>query len=140
MSRALVLVSLAALTACGSTDDSVAKESLELSVSRGTLDTPYDAVDQDRSGTDLVDVDGDGYAADFAGGSDCYDRDTTVYPGAPESIDGVVDDGTDATDDDRDGITEHAGDCDDADAASSPISVKTADGPDNDCDWTKGRA
>lgn len=81
MSRALVLVSLAALTACGSTDYSVAKESLELSVSPGLIDFGDLAVGETATveltlahvaGTGAIDVfrwnlvliDGDGFGVD----------------------------------------------------------------------------
>ncbi len=133
----------ACVTSLGVVDDDTDCDDTNPAAFPGAVDTPYDAIDQDCSGTDLVDVDGDGYAADFAGGADCYDRDTTVYPGATEIVDGMdsdcdgtVDDGTDASDDDGDGVTEDAGDCDDAEADASPLTVEVADGIDNDCDGT----
>ncbi len=83
MSRALVLVSLTTLLACGGNDYSVAKESLELSVSPGLLDFGTVAVGETATveltlahvaGTgaidvfrlNLVTVDGDGFAVDPA--------------------------------------------------------------------------
>jgi hypothetical protein len=42
---------------------------------------PYDGVDQDCDGADLVDVDGDGHAGIPAGGDDCDDREPSVHPG-----------------------------------------------------------
>src|SRR5690606_20466244 len=43
---------------------------------------PYDGIDQDCDGSDLTDVDGDGYDALAAGGDDCDDEDPEVHPGA----------------------------------------------------------
>ena len=43
-------------------------------------EVPYDGVDQDRDGSDLVDVDRDGWAGVLAGGPDCNDSDPTVRP------------------------------------------------------------
>ncbi len=48
-------------------------------------EVPYDGVDQDCSGADLVDVDGDGYPATIVGGFDCNDEDDAVYPYAEET-------------------------------------------------------
>jgi len=86
---------------------------------------------------------------------DCNDDDSTIYPGAPETEDGVdndcngdIDDGTDAWDEDGDcvcvadtctGSTNAAcltvvgGDCDDDDAANFPGNPEVCDGADNDC-------
>lgn len=54
---------------------------------------------------------------------DCDDADSAIFPGAAENEDGVdndcdlsVDEGTNAFDDDGDGLTEYDGDCDDTDA------------------------
>lgn len=46
------------------------------------IEVPYDGVDQDGDGVDLVDVDGDGFVGAFAFGPDCADRDPEVHPGA----------------------------------------------------------
>ena len=101
---------------------------------------PYDGVDQDCSGGDLVDVDGDG-APGGAVGNDCADRDPDIRPGLPEVVDGVdqdcdraVDEGTIVYDDDGDGYAELGGDCDDAASARSPAAVELCDGVDQDCD------
>ncbi len=55
-------------------------------------EVPYDGVDQDCDGEDLVDVDQDGFVADqVEGGDDCDDEDPSIYPGASE----VCEDGMD---------------------------------------------
>jgi len=61
-----------------------------------------------------------GYVSDS---TDANDADNTIYPGAPEledqkdnDQDGLVDEGTNAYDDDGDGYSENQDDCDDADA------------------------
>ena len=49
----------------------------------GTPEIPYDGVDQDLDGADLVDVDGDGHASILvASGTDCDDRRAWVNPDA----------------------------------------------------------
>ncbi len=109
----------------------------------GATEVPYDGIDQDCDGADLVDADQDGYASDtVASGSDCDDTDATVYPGATEvPYDGADQDcnGEDLVDVDGDGYvsTEVTGgdDCDDTDAGTHPDAIETAyDGIDQDCD------
>ncbi len=86
----------------------------------------YDGVDQDCSGADLTDVDGDGYAGIDGGGQDCEDDDASVNPGLAEvPYDGLDQncDGKDLVDVDQDGyVGEDAGgdDCDDRHAAINP--------------------
>ena len=63
----------------------------------GGEEIPYDGKDNDCEGGDLVDVDGDGYDAQVAGGSDCDDEDASVHPGAAETWENG------ATDNDCDG-------------------------------------
>ena len=46
------------------------------------VEMPYDGLDQDGDGRDLVDVDGDGWASELVFGGDCNDRDPRVHPGA----------------------------------------------------------
>ena len=62
-------------TDCDDTDASIGAEAEE---------TPYDDIDQDCDGEDLVDVDGDGFTGEDGGGNDCDDDDDSVYPGADE--------------------------------------------------------
>ena len=50
----------------------------------GATETPYDGIDQDCDGSDLSDVDGDGFAGGVDG-SDCDDTDPEVHPEASES-------------------------------------------------------
>jgi hypothetical protein len=54
----------------------------------GAPEVPYDGVDQDCDGADVVDVDGDGYAGG-ADGPDCQDEDAQVFPGAEEDLSDV---------------------------------------------------
>lgn len=111
-------------------------------VNPAASETPYDGVDDDCSGADLTDVDGDGHDASAVGGGDCDDTDGATYPGATEiTYDGVDQDcdGADADDLDGDGqaaVSTGGEDCDDTDAAifvGAP--EEWADGlTDNDCD------
>jgi hypothetical protein len=57
-----------------------------------------------------------------------------VLDGLDNDCDGVVDEGTVAFDDDRDGASEFAGDCDDSTAAVGPSAREVPDHRDNDCD------
>ena len=56
-----------------------------------SVEVPYDGIDQDGDGVDLVDQDGDGFVSVLAGGSDCNDRDAKVHPGAADLTDDDVD-------------------------------------------------
>lgn len=60
-------------------------------------ETPYDGIDQDCSGADVTDADGDGYDATEADGDDCLDSDGAIHPSAAETW------ANGATDDDCDG-------------------------------------
>ncbi len=64
----------------------------------GAPEIPYDAIDQDCDGKDLMDVDADGFRSTRAGGDDCDDHDPTVHPGDHGDADG------DSVDDDCDGV------------------------------------
>jgi len=104
-------------------------------------EVPYDGVDQDCSGADLIDVDGDGFEAVEIGGLDCDDGDALINPAAVDTpFDGIDQDcdGLDLGDVDGDGYvgTQSGGDdCDDLDAAIHPDAVEVwYDGVDQDCD------
>ncbi len=92
-----------------------------------------------------IDEDGDGFSSCF----DCDDSAGTVYSGAPQLCDGLnndcdhpgwpsLDQISEDTDDDGDGLTECEGDCDDANPAVAPGAPQLCDGVNNDCndpDW-----
>jgi hypothetical protein len=87
---------------------------------------------------EILDQDDDGWLDS----DDCDDARADVHPDATEvengvddNCDGLVDEGTDAYDDDHDGWTERGGDCNDEDATVAPDAVEIAyDGVDQDCD------
>jgi hypothetical protein len=110
-------------------------------VNPGATEVAYDGIDNDCSGGDLTDVDGDGYDAETVGGNDCDDDDSGINPGATETpYDGVDDDcsGADLTDVDGDGYdaeTVGGTDCDDGDITIHPGATDVPDdGIDQDCD------
>ncbi|MFM7200698.1 MAG: MopE-related protein [Myxococcota bacterium] len=94
------------------------------SVSPAGTEIPYDGVDQDCTGTDLIDVDQDGYSGG-TGGSDCNDQDPSLNPGMTEvPYDGIDQDcsGADLNDLDNDGYPggSNGSDCDDSNPALNP--------------------
>ncbi len=107
----------------------------------GADEVAYDGIDQDCDGSDLTDMDSDGYDALVVDGTDCDDEDPDSYPGAQEigdgldnDCDGEVDEGVDTVDNDGDGYAETDGDCDDEDAAIHPGATEIPyDGVDQDC-------
>lgn len=108
----------------------------------GAEELPYDGIDQDCSGEDLNDVDGDGDVAEEAGGDDCDDADAGVGPSSEDiPYDGLDQDcsGEDLTDVDGDGHdsmdVESGDDCDDTDDTINPTASEVPyDGLDQDCD------
>jgi hypothetical protein len=64
------------------------------------IEIPYDGIDQDLDGSDLIDVDGDGYASVLAGGQDCDDRRPWVHPHAWDAPGDGVDANCDGDDPD----------------------------------------
>ncbi|MCB9762498.1 MAG: hypothetical protein H6739_22055 [Alphaproteobacteria bacterium] len=120
---------------CDDTDPDVHPEAPE---------QPYDGIDQDCDGVDLVDVDEDGWDAVEAGGEDCDDDAAAVNPGATEVWYNGLDEDCDGNDDDQDvdghGATEAGGDdCDDLDPLIHPGATDTPDdGVDSDCDGSDG--
>ncbi len=111
-------------------------------VNPGREEIPYNSQDDDCSGGDLVDVDGDGFVAIQAGGDDCDDTDPDVHPGADELPgDGIDQDcqGGDCLDLDGDGYGEGFDcvglDCDDEEPGVHPGADEIPyDGVDQDCD------
>ena len=59
---------------------------------------PNDNIDQDCSGSDLVDADLDGFEPISAGGTDCDDADASTHPGAFEECNNHADNDCDGTD------------------------------------------
>ncbi len=98
----------------------------------------------DTDGTvETLDVDGDG-ATTCSALPDCNDGISTTYPGAADGYGDGVDsncDGVDGVDADGDGYSVPAGDCDDSDAALTPLdfdgdSYSTCSGDCDDSDAT----
>lgn len=117
-----------------------------------------DCSTSDACKASTTDVDGDGSVST----EDCNDLDAKIYPGAAElcgscaddsdattcvadgvdqNCDGEIDEGCSGSpnvDDDGDGLSENAGDCDDTDSAINPDAVELCDdGIDNDCDGSE---
>ena len=58
----------------------------------------------------------------------------TCGDGVDNDCDGVIDNGTNAYDDDADGYSENAGDCDDNNVSINPAATESCNGLDDDCD------
>lgn len=122
-------------------DGDLTPDGCDADVDGDGFDSSVDCNDADAAvpGPDpyFLDFDGDGFGdgADsvlscspvpgrVTNEADCQDASALALPGGTEVIDsldndcnGLVDDGTDAYDDDGDGLTELAGDCDDGDVS-----------------------
>ncbi len=112
-------------------------------ISPASTEIPYNWVDEDCTGADLCDADGDGFdaVAPACLGTDCDDDDEGVSPSAPEVwYDGVDQDCSGGSDYDQDGDGDWSDawwgtDCDDTDPAVSGLSEEVwYDGVDQDCD------
>ncbi|MBW1880055.1 MAG: putative metal-binding motif-containing protein [Deltaproteobacteria bacterium] len=110
------------------------------SIYPGAPEIPYDTIDQDCDGADLVDVDRDGWAGGPSG-PDCDDSADDIHPGATEiPYDGVDQDcvGGDLVDVDLDGWKGWqvgGADCNDQVGAINPEAAEIwYDGVDQDCD------
>lgn len=114
----------------------------DATVAPGAPEVPYDDIDQDCDGADLIDADGDRYDVHF----DCDDTDPEVNPGATEVPKNGKDDDCvdgDSADTDGDGYDddEFGGeDCNDGDASIHPGARDLwNDGLDPDCDGLDSR-
>jgi hypothetical protein len=81
-------------------------------VNPGATEVWYDGLDQDCSGGDDYDQDGDGFPAEVSGGNDCDDLDAGLSP----------------RDADGDGFSTCTGDCDDGTAGDYPGAVTDHEG------------
>jgi hypothetical protein len=104
----------------------------------GAEDVPGNGVDEDCSGADGPDRDGDGFSP-LGSPRDCDDRDRRVNPGARERRGNGVDENCDGIVEDVDGdgalATGDPADCDDLNARRRPGARDVpANGVDEDCD------
>lgn len=121
--------------------DGIIDEDIPVDTGGGT-DTGEDTGTDTADTGGTADIDQDGFTASV----DCGEHNKATYPGATEIMDsvdndcdGLIDEGTAAGDDDGDGWTELAGDCDDTSFARHPEATETIrDGVDDDCDGVDG--
>ena len=142
---------------CDDTDDTVAPGATELCDGQlNDCDSSIgaDEADDDNDGWVECAIDGGGWdGSTISGGEDCDDGDSSVFPGATELCDGLLNDcegsiGADEADDDNDGWVECAvdsggwdgstisggEDCDDGNSSVNPGATEVCDGVDNECD------
>jgi hypothetical protein len=111
----------------------------DASVNPGAAEIPYDGIDQDCDGTDLTDVDGDGFVSTaVSGGTDCDDGNPAVNPAAAEICGNDLDDNcngqfNEGFDVDGDQWATCDGDCDDTNPLVNPGAPELCDGLDNNC-------
>ncbi len=96
MKKAIIHFSLLALMACG--EEKTERMTSNDCSNRGS-DTTVDGVDQDCNDFDGPDVDGDGFAPESAGGTDCDDDNAAINPDA-------IEDFNDGLDNDCDGFVD----------------------------------
>ena len=146
---------------CDDTDDTVAPGATELCDGQlNDCDSSIgaDEADDDNDGWVECAIDGGGWdGSTISGGEDCDDGDSSVFPGATELCDGLLNDcegsiGADEADDDNDGWVECAvdsggwdgstisggEDCDDGDSSIFPGANELCDGVLNDCEGSIG--
>ena len=79
-------------TRASASDNELDCDDTDGAIHPGVTDLFGNGLDENCDGVDGVDLDGDGYVADWTGGDDCNDGDPTVHPGAGEVRDGLDDD------------------------------------------------
>jgi hypothetical protein len=107
----------------------------------GANEIAYDGIDQNCDGSDLTDVDMDGYDAKSVGGKDCDDKNPFINPGGVDVCGDTLDQdcsGSDLScstvDNDGDGYSTSTGDCNDNDKAINPGATEIPyNGKDDDC-------